>query len=157
MLLLRREFVAALDGGPAAGPSGRQQTAFRAAGECLDAHRRQHVVGGAQLFARLDAPAFAPQPLAVEQMGAREVGPDPGAAEPFERLAIQAVCRLALAQQRAATRLRSERPFSCTGAGGLRELLEGAGRPVRLPAALSRLDQLDEPPVRRRGALLPVR
>ena len=52
----------------AGGLAGGQQLAAGPLGERLDAHRRQHLVGGAQLLARVDAPVLASQPLAVEQM-----------------------------------------------------------------------------------------
>ena len=42
-------------------------------GERLAAHRGEHVVRGAQLLARVEPPALAAQPLAVEQVGAREL------------------------------------------------------------------------------------
>jgi hypothetical protein len=45
------------------GLAGGQQSAAGALGERLDAHRRQHVVGGAQLLARIHAATLAAQPL----------------------------------------------------------------------------------------------
>ena len=42
-----------------------------------------------QLFARIDATALAAQPLAVEQMGPRELGADGGAGQAVDRLAVE--------------------------------------------------------------------
>ena len=49
-----------------------------ALGERLHADRRQHLVGRAQLVARVDPAVLAAQPLPVEQMSARELGPKRG-------------------------------------------------------------------------------
>ena len=78
------------DGALAGGLAGGQQLAPGALGERLDAHRVQHVVGGAQLLARVDAAALAAQPLAVEQMAAGELDADAGTAEARDRLAVEA-------------------------------------------------------------------
>src|SRR5438094_7688353 len=48
-------------------------------------------VGGAQLLTRIDAPALAAQPLAIEQMRAGEFGTEPGTAQPIDRFAIEVV------------------------------------------------------------------
>ena len=53
--------------------AGGQQLAAGALGERLRAHRGEHLVGRAQLLARVDAAVLAAQPLAVEQVGAGEV------------------------------------------------------------------------------------
>jgi hypothetical protein len=55
-------------------------------------------VCGAQLLAGLDAPVCAAQPLAVEQMGAREFHPQAGAGEPVDRFTVEGVGVLALAE-----------------------------------------------------------
>ena len=68
-----------------------EQLALGALGERLDAHRGEHLVGGAQLLARVQAAALAAQPFAVEQMGAGELHADAGAAEPLDRLAVEAL------------------------------------------------------------------
>ena len=79
----------------------RQQLRARALGERLHADRGELLVGGAQLRARVDAPALAAQPLAIEELRPRELGARPRPAEPLDRLAVQAARRLAFAQQRA--------------------------------------------------------
>ena len=67
--------------------------------------------------ARVDAAVLAAQPLAVEQVRAGELGTQPGPAEPLDRLAVQALGGLAVAQQRPRARLDPERPV---GAARLR-------------------------------------
>ena len=54
--------------------AGCEQLAAGALGERLHADRDEHVVGGPQLLACVDASALAAQPLAVEQMRAGELG-----------------------------------------------------------------------------------
>ena len=98
--LLRREDVARLVGAPAHRLAGGQQLAAGALGERLGPEAAEHLVGGAQLLARVDAPVLAPQPFAVEQVGAGELDADPGALEPLDRLAVERVGLLALAHQR---------------------------------------------------------
>jgi hypothetical protein len=61
--LLGGEPAGGLDGEPAGGLAGGQELAPGAVGEGLDPHHGEHLVGGAQLLARVDAPALAPQRL----------------------------------------------------------------------------------------------
>src|SRR4051812_25369405 len=88
--LLRGEHVARLDGEPAHRLARRRELATRALGERLCSHAPEELVGGAQLFARVHAAALAPEPFAVEQARASELGPDPGALEPLDRLLVEA-------------------------------------------------------------------
>jgi hypothetical protein len=53
---------------------------------------------GAQVIARVRAPAPTAQPLPITQVGWGKVNAEAGAAEPVESLAIQAVDGLADAQ-----------------------------------------------------------
>ena len=69
-------------------------------GERLHTDRREQVVGDVELSARVDATVLAPEPFAVEQMGAREVGTPLRAAEPLDRFLIQAIGGLPLADER---------------------------------------------------------
>ena len=46
-----------------------EQLAFRARGERLGAHRREHLLGGAQLVTGVASAFVAPQPFAEEQVG----------------------------------------------------------------------------------------
>ena len=60
--------------------AGGDQLPARALGERRHADRGEHVVGGTQLLARMDAPAFAAQPLPVEQVRAGQLRTQPGPA-----------------------------------------------------------------------------
>ena len=102
----------------------------------------EHLVRGAQLLARVHAPALAAQPFAVEQVGARELGADARAAEPLDRLAVEALGVVAVAQQRARARLDPQRPVGAARPRRLREPLERGGRrardvPLRAAASIS--------------------
>ena len=94
----------------------RQQLAPGALGERLHADRGELVVGGAELRARVDPPVLAAQPLAVEQVRAGELRAQPRAAQPLDRLAVQALGALALAQQRARAGPDAERPVGAATA-----------------------------------------
>jgi hypothetical protein len=89
--LLGGQLIGGLDGALAGGLAGSRQLAAGPLAERLDAHRRQHVAGGAQLLARVGAAALAAQPLAVEQVSARELATDAGTAQPADRLAVETV------------------------------------------------------------------
>jgi hypothetical protein len=94
------EVGAVLDGTFTGGRAGSEQLSRGALGERLETHRREHLVGGAQLLASVQAPALASQPFAVDEMGAGVLHVDAGAAQPVDRLAIQALRILALREQR---------------------------------------------------------
>ena len=51
--------------------------------------RRTGIRAGPQLLAGVCVAVLAAQPFAVEQVGADEIGPQLGAAEPVDRLAVQ--------------------------------------------------------------------
>src|SRR4051812_27340194 len=89
-------------GGSLAGMLARGLKLARGApGERLDAHLREHLLGGAQLLACIHAPFLAAQPFAVEEVGARELRADPGASQPLDRLPVEALGGVVVAQQRA--------------------------------------------------------
>ena len=77
-------------------------------GEPGRAHRLEHVVGSAYLLARVGALAPPAQPFAVQQVGTGQLQAELGAAEPVDRLAVQAVGGLAVAQQRPGARLDAQ-------------------------------------------------
>src|SRR5262249_24961909 len=110
-------------------------------GESLRAHRGEHLVGGAQLHARVEAPALTPQTFAVKEMSAGEFRTDERAAEPLDCLAVESL-GVVLAQQRARARLDPQRPFGAAGPRGLRELPEGAGSVLGFAHPGGRLDEL---------------
>jgi hypothetical protein len=62
-----------LDGALARPLARREKLAAGALSKRLHGDRVEHLVGGAQLRARVHAPALAAQPLAVEQMPAGEL------------------------------------------------------------------------------------
>ena len=78
-------------------------------------------MSGEELLACLGTAVFAPQPFAVDQARAGQFRADPGTAEPLDRLAVQAIGSLALAQQRPRARSGPERPVAAADTGGLRE------------------------------------
>ena len=96
----------------------------------------------AQLLARVDPAALAAQPLAVEQVGAGELEAHAGAAKPLDRLAVEALGGLAVAEQRARAGLDAQRPVGAAGACRLREPLQGVVRALSSAAARGRLDEL---------------
>ena len=63
------------------------------------------------MLSGVEAAAFASQPLPVEEVGPGELEPHTGTGEVRDRLAVQALGGLALAQQRAHTRFDSDRPI----------------------------------------------
>src|SRR4051812_14764233 len=95
--LLGGEFAPALGRALADALAGRQELALGSTRERFDAHAREHFQRSAQLRAGVDAPALSPQPLAVEQVGAGELEAQTGVPKPFDRFAIQALGRLAVA------------------------------------------------------------
>src|SRR5579871_5912840 len=102
-------------------------------------------MGSAQLLARIQPPVLTAQPFPIEQSCAGELHAYAG--EPVDRLAVQVLRDLTLAQQRPRAGLDPQRPISGTGVCDLRETLEGIGSGPRLAAANSRLDELNQAPV----------
>ena len=68
---------------------------------------------GAELLAGVDAAVLAAQPLAVDQQRAAVRDADAGAGEALDRLAVEPLGRLALAQQRARAERGSRAPSRC--------------------------------------------
>src|SRR5439155_2130092 len=120
-----------------------------AVSERLSTHRDEHFVGRAQLLARVYPPALASQPLAVEQMGARELHAHAGPAEVRDRLAVEALGDLALAHKRMRTRFDPKRPIGAADTGHLEESSMGTGRFLACATPGGCLNQLDHAPVRR--------
>ena len=91
LALVTREVVARLDGPLARGGPGGQQLALRALGETVEAQLGQHPVRDAQVFACVDPPALAAQPLPVEQVRSRQRHREAGAFESGDRLAVERI------------------------------------------------------------------
>src|SRR5215208_5495431 len=95
LLLLRRELVARLDSALARPPARRHDLAAGALGERLHADPLEQLVGGAQLRARIRAPALPAQPLAVEQMRAGELGTKLRTTQSIDRFGVAVLGGLA--------------------------------------------------------------
>ena len=95
--LLAGELDAGLGGAFAGGLTGGSELTSGALGECLQSHRAEHLLRGAQLLARLQ-PSLAVQPLAIKQMRAGQLAPEAGVAEPLDRLQIQVFGAFAVAE-----------------------------------------------------------
>jgi hypothetical protein len=74
LALLSCEVIPGLDGPFAYPLAGGQQFAPGAFGERLHTGRQQHLVRGTELGARVGLAALAAEPLAVDEMGAGELG-----------------------------------------------------------------------------------
>jgi hypothetical protein len=72
-----------------------------ALGESLGADGAEHLVSGSELLTRVDAAVLATQPFAVLELGAGEMDHATAAREALERLAVEGLRILPLAQQRA--------------------------------------------------------
>src|SRR5918996_3597060 len=108
--LLGGEVLAGLDGALAGPLAGGQQLPIRPRRERLDAHVGKHPVGGAQLLTRVAAATLPPKPLPVLQMSAGQLHANAGSGQALDRLEVEALHPLALAQQRTRARLDAECP-----------------------------------------------
>jgi len=104
----------------------------------------QHLVSNAELHACVHAAVLAAQPLAVEQVSAGQSGPDPGPAEPPDRLLVEQLGGLAVADQSSGAGLYAKRPVGGGAAGGRREPPQGCGRAPGRPGPGRRFDQLGQ-------------
>lgn len=97
--LLGCQIVPRLHGSLADLLARRKKLCMRAIRERLHPDRDEHLVSRAQLLARVDSATLAAQPLAVEQVPTRELGPEAGAGEQFDRVSVQAVSDLPFADE----------------------------------------------------------
>src|SRR3954452_15237887 len=127
--LLGGELVAPLDAGLDAALAdmlaGRREFALGAPGERLGAHSCAHLKRGAQLLAGVDAAALTSQPFPIEEVSPGELEPDTGTGEMRDRLAVQTLGALALAEQRTHARFDYERPPGADHAGALGQPFQG--------------------------------
>src|SRR3954469_25682079 len=144
--LLPGELVTGLDAALADAFARGQQLALGAPHERLGTHAREHLERGAQLLAGVAPAALAAQPLAVEQVGAREIDAYACPSGPFDRLPVETVSGIAATEQRARTGLDAQRAIGAAGAGRLREPLERVSREVVLFASDGGLYQLGQGP-----------
>ena len=99
-------------------------------------------MGGAQVLARVGAAALAAQPFAVEEVGAGELHTDGSAGQAIDRLAIEALGGLVIAEQSPRARCDPQRPVGSTGCGCQREMAQDTGCELGLAAAGGSLDLL---------------
>ena len=92
---------ARLVGARAGGLARGRELSTGAIGERLGSGLTEHLVGGSKVLAGVDAPVLATQPLAVHEVCAGEMDGDTSALESFDRLAVQGLGSLAVAEQRA--------------------------------------------------------
>jgi hypothetical protein len=135
-------------GAPAGGLAGGPQLAASPLSERLHADRGEHVVRGPQLRPRVGPPPLAAQPFAAEQVRAGEFGPEAGAAQSADRLAVAALGVLAVAEQRLGTRVDPLPPVGLADVSRLGQLAERLGGQLGLPGPAGRLDQLGQRPRR---------
>ena len=83
---------------------GPKEFASCSLGEPIEPHPVEHLVSGAQLLAGVDPPPLGSQPFAVDQMRAGELHSHAATAEPVDRLAVEPVREVALAEQSADAR-----------------------------------------------------
>src|SRR3954452_7917734 len=126
--LLRGQVVARLALTPARLLASRLKLSACAIGESLHTDRPELVVGGTELDTRVDTAILAAQPLPVEQMSPGELRTQPGAAQPLDRLAMQAIGTVAVAHECSAARLDSQAPVGVAGRCGRHHALERTGR-----------------------------
>ena len=140
------ELVSRIHGSFAGTLTCRLQLEPCALGERLHSTVCEEFVSGSQLLASVQAPVLAPQPFAVEEMRARELGRKTRAAQSFDRFAVRRFSRVAVCQQRSRTD-RDPQPPVCAGDGGvIREALEGTGGMFRPAAPACSLDQFGQRP-----------
>ena len=95
------ELVTGVGRALAHGLAGGQALAAGAFGEPVHADLDVHLVRDPKMLARFGAAAFASQPLAVDQVGARMRGTNPRAAQTRDRLAVKVLGDITLVEQRA--------------------------------------------------------
>src|SRR3954462_7672641 len=122
--LLRGQVVARLDRTLAHLLASRLKLSACASGESLHPDRCELVVGGMELHTRVDPAVLSAHPLAVEQMSPGELGTKTGPCQSLDRLTMQALGTLTLAQECPAARLDSPAPVGVAGRGGRDHALE---------------------------------
>jgi hypothetical protein len=97
------------------------------------------VVRYAKLITRVHASPLPTKPFAVEQMGAPQLKPHAGPAEPFDALAAEPLGNVVLAQQGARAGVDPECPLRSAGTCRSREQLEVTDRLGGEPGLWERL------------------
>src|SRR4051812_22702413 len=141
---LRSELVDRMRGPLACALTRRLELDPRALAKRIHPKAGEHLVSDPQLVTGVEAPMPASEPLAVEQMRARELRPKPRAAKSLDRLAVQRLGRVAVCQQRPRTGRDPQPPVGAGDGRVLREAFEGASGMSRRLAPAGRLDQLSQ-------------
>src|SRR3954454_6668257 len=105
VLLLRGQIVDGVDVAFTDLFAGGDQLSPCALAEGIGADRREQVVGAAQLVAGVHSSVLTAKPLAVEQVGAGELGPQWRTAEPLHRVRVVVLGLVASAEERLRARL----------------------------------------------------
>ena len=90
------------------------------------------------------APAQSPQPLAVEQMRARELGCEAGVVQVIERFAVEGLGRVVGGHQRIRAGEQPERPRRAGRFCPLAETIQRGSRGIFITTAHGRLDRVGE-------------
>ena len=128
--------------------AGRQELSPGPFGKRMGPHGRERVVREPQLVAGIDPPVLAAQPFAVAQPGAGQVRRHPGAAQPFERLAVLLFGGAPRGKQRTGPCRRTAGPVAAARRGDLGQSVGRRGGPLSLVAAQGGFYQLIERPGR---------
>src|SRR6478736_2557755 len=115
VLLLGRQLVARLVDALADLAAGGPQLVPGALGETVGAHGDERVMCTPELLASIDAPVRAPQPFAVQQPAAGELGTKSRAAKAVDGFPVEALGGRTLAHQRTSAGLQGECPLGLAG------------------------------------------
>ena len=99
--LLRGQLVQRVHGPPAGTLTCRLQLEPCPLGERVHSGVSEELVRGSQLLAGIQTPALTPKPFAVEEVGASELHADPCALELADRVHVELIGFIAIAEQRA--------------------------------------------------------
>src|SRR5262249_6443262 len=144
--LLRSEVSARLVGALACRLAGRLELAARALRERRGAHPIEEHVRRAQVFPGVATPVLAAQPLAVDEVRACKLRPHPRPADALDRLVVEQLGLLALAEQRPEPRLEASRPVVVAKPRPLDGQLAGALDPRPIVGPRGRIAQLGQRP-----------
>ena len=102
-------------------------------------------------MAGVEPPVLAAEPLAVQQVGPGEFGPQPGAAEPLDRLGVALLGLLAVAEQRSRACLQALRPVGTLDGRHGRQPLQRFPGHFRPSGPHGGLDQFGQNQLRAQG------
>ena len=144
LLLLRGELVTGFRCSCARVFARGQQLDPRTVRECGRSHRFEDLVGGSEMYPCVAATARPPQPFAVEQMRARQLGRQAGMAEVVERFAIESLGRVVGGEQRTGAEQQTERPGRAARIRPFAEAIQRGPGGIFIAGADGRLDHIGE-------------